>query len=86
MGVATACRVDERKFVGFSFKCDSRPEFAGHSIGYCFTDLMARLGFVSVNGSLTLCYLYRNSGGARGVMVNVVGIGYDDTSSNPGRD
>ena len=25
-------------------------------------------------------------GGARGVMVIVVGIGYDDTSSNPGRD
>ena len=25
-------------------------------------------------------------GGARGVMVIVVGIGQDDTSSNPGRD
>ena len=25
-------------------------------------------------------------GGARGVMVIVVGIGHDDTSSNPGRD
>ena len=28
------------------------------------------------------CYLY--CGGARGVMVIVVGIGHDDTSSNPG--
>ena len=27
-----------------------------------------------------------NYGGARGVMVIFVGIGYDDTSSNPGRD
>ena len=27
-----------------------------------------------------------NSGGARGVMVIVVGIGHDDTSSNLGRD
>ena len=26
------------------------------------------------------------SGGARGVMVIVVGNGHDDTSSNPGRD
>ena len=25
-------------------------------------------------------------GGARGVMVILVGIGHDDTSSNPGRD
>ena len=25
-------------------------------------------------------------GGARGVMVIVIGIGHDDTSSNPGRD
>ena len=51
MIVATACRVDERKF---SFECDSRPsvarswtlveegkEFAGQSIGYCFTGLVA---------------------------------------------
>ena len=57
MIVATACRVDEREFVCFSFERDSRPsvarswtvvveekEFAGQSIGYCFTDLMARLG------------------------------------------
>ena len=54
MIVATACHVGERKFVGFSFECDSRPsearswtlvdegkEFAGHSIGYCFTGLVA---------------------------------------------
>ena len=54
MIVVTACRVDERKFVGFSFECDSRPseerswtlaeegkEFVGHSIGYCITDLVA---------------------------------------------
>ena len=27
-----------------------------------------------------------NNGGARGVMVIVVGIGHDDTGSNPGRD
>ena len=25
-------------------------------------------------------------GGARGVMVIVIGVGHDDTSSNPGRD
>ena len=31
-----------------------------------------------------LTYIYK--GGARGVMVIVVGIGHDDTSSNPGRD
>ena len=57
MIVATACRVDERKFVSFFFERDSWPyvarswtlaveekDFAGQSIGYCFTDLMARLG------------------------------------------
>ena len=26
------------------------------------------------------------TGGARGVMVIVIGVGHDDTSSNPGRD
>ena len=59
----------------FSFERDSWPseerswtlaveekEFAGQSIGYCFTDLVARLGLVLLNGSLTQCYLYRNSG------------------------
>ena len=58
----------------FSFECDSRPsearswtlveegkEFAGHSIGYCFTGLAACL-LVLVYGSLTQCYLYCNSG------------------------
>ena len=30
--------------------------------------------------------LIKNNGGACGVMVIVVGIGHDDTSSNPGRD
>ena len=73
MIVATACRIDESLSV-FSFECDSWPsvarswtmaveekEFAGHSIGYCFTDLVPS-GFVFVNGSLTVCYLYRNSG------------------------
>ena len=31
--------------------------------------------------------VYKNNlGGARGVMVIVVGIGHGDTSSNPGRD
>ena len=35
-------------------------------------------GFLSVNSKL--------QGGARGVMVIVVGKGYGDTSSNPGRD
>ena len=35
-------------------------EFAGQSIGYYFTDLVAS-GFDLVNDSLTLCYLYRNS-------------------------
>ena len=29
---------------------------------------------------------HKTKGGARGVMVIVVGIGHDDTSSNPGRD
>ena len=63
---------------GFSFECDSRPsearswtlveegkEFAGHSIGYCFTGLVACvfvLLLVLVNGSLTLCYLYPTGG------------------------
>ena len=54
MIVATACRVDERSLSDFSFECDSRPsearswtlaveekEFAGQSIGYCFTGLVA---------------------------------------------
>ena len=58
---------------GFSFEFDSQPsvarswtlveegkEFAGQSIGYCFTGLVA-CGLVLVNGSLILCYLYRNS-------------------------
>ena len=59
---------------GFSFECDSwqseakswtlveeGKEFAGHSIGYCFTGLVACclvFVLVFVNGSLTLCYLY----------------------------
>ena len=54
MIVATACRVDERKFAGFFFKRNSRPsvarswtlvveekEFAGQSIDYCFTDFVS---------------------------------------------
>ena len=57
MIVATACRVDERSLSVFSFEDDSWPsvarswtlaveekEFAEQSIGYCFTDLMAKLG------------------------------------------
>ena len=54
MIVATASRIDERKFIGyFSFERDSRPsvawswtldveekEFARQSIGYCFTDFL----------------------------------------------
>ena len=63
---------------GFSFECVSRPsearswtlieegkEFAGQSIGYCFTGWVACglvLVFVCVNGSLTLCYLYPTGG------------------------
>ena len=61
---------------GFSFECDSRPsearswtlveegkEFVGHSIGYCFTGLVACvLVFILINGSLTLCYLYPTGG------------------------
>ena len=31
-------------------------------------------------------YLFRVQGGARGVMVIIVGNGHGDTSSNPGRD
>ena len=54
MIVATVCRVDERKFVVFSFERDSWPpvarswtlaveekEFARQIIGYCFTDFVA---------------------------------------------
>ena len=72
MIVATACRVGGRNLSGFSFERDSRPsvarswtliveekEFAGQSIGYCFTDLME--AWFS-RWSLTVCYLYRNSG------------------------
>ena len=60
---------------GFYFERDSWPsvarswtlvmeekEFARQSICYCFTDLMARLGLVLVNGSLTVCYLYPTGG------------------------
>ena len=62
---------------GFSFECNSRPsegrswtlveegkEFAGHSIGYCFTGLAAclRLCFcVSLCVSLCLCVWLPNS-------------------------
>ena len=58
MIVATACRVDERKFVGFFFWTGfaairslvmnlvvEEKEFAGQCIGYCFTALVAS-GFV----------------------------------------
>ena len=31
-------------------------------------------------------HIYNNYGGARGVMVIVIGNGHGDTSSNPGRD
>ena len=55
MIVATACRINERKFAGFfSFERDSQPsvarswtlaveekEFAGQSISHCFTDFVA---------------------------------------------
>ena len=71
MIVVTACRVDERKFVGLFFwtwfvarswtSVVEEKEFAGQSIGYCFTDLVA-FWLVLVNDSLTVCYLYRNSG------------------------
>ena len=61
---------------GFSFECDSRTsetrswtlveegkEFAGHSIGYWFTGLVACvLVLVCVYGSLTFCYLYPTGG------------------------
>ena len=60
---------------GFSFECDSRPskarswtlvdegkEFAGRSIGYCFTGLVACVVLVFVFGSLTLCYSYPTGG------------------------
>ena len=45
MIVVTACRVDERKFVGFFFwtLVEEGKEFAGHGIGYCFTGLVACL-------------------------------------------
>ena len=36
--------------------------------------------------SLALAYLYKNQGGAHGVVVIVVGNGHGDTSSDPGRD
>ncbi len=41
-------------------------------------ELFARFGVVDT--------LVSDNRGARGVMVIVVGIGHDDTSSNPGRD
>ena len=75
MTVATACRADERKFVGFFFwiwfedrswtLVEEGKEFAGHSIGYCFTGFVACCSvfvLVCVNGSLTLCYLYPTGG------------------------
>ena len=68
----------KESLLGFSFECDLRrsearswtlveegKEFAGHSIGYCFTGLVACvfvLLLVFINGSLTLCYLYPTGG------------------------
>ena len=39
-----------------------------------------------MNTPKTLNWYTNRDGGARGVMVIVVGIEHDDTSSNPGRD
>ena len=39
---------------------------------------------LTVNAMIAYYYLFYGS--ARGVMVIVVGIGHNDTSSNPGRD
>ena len=35
---------------------------------------------------ISTVHKYKEKGGARGVMVIVIGVGHDDTSSNPGRD
>ena len=44
--------------------------------------------FWDINGPITIHFLEKRAtlGGARGVMVTVVGNGHGDTSSNPGRD
>ena len=57
-----------------------------------FNKLIVHLLFVSVLVDNLLIiqlrnmYVYKNEGGARGVMVIVVGNGHGDTSSNPGLD
>ena len=51
---------------------------------YYFKDFYTKQNFI-----LSVSYLMaikRYSGGARGVMVIIVGNGHGDTSSNPGRD
>ena len=50
---------------------------------YC---LHCRRTFVQSGFQLTVTEWIKQSGGARGVMVIVVGHGHGDTSSNPGRD
>ena len=48
--------------------------------------LMVRFQFSRSAESGVDCHCYYSDGGARGVVVIVVGIGHGDTSSNPGRD
>ena len=53
------------------------------------TDLKVEVSFlifIQRKFSLFKRYIYIVTGGARGVMVIVVGTGHGDTSSNPGQD
>ncbi len=50
------------------------------NIAYIQRGMLSTMAIVMENGTNNL------SGGARGVMVIVVGNGYGNTSSNPGRD
>ena len=59
---------------------------------FVFKELTFNIAMLTMHVHLNKLYLdldlssISEFGGARGVIVIVVGIGHDDTSSNPGRD
>ena len=57
-------------------------------VGYCFQYLFKRVrSFFSKRFVRSqVMYIYSSYGGARGVMVIIVGNAHGDRSSNPGRD
>ena len=66
------------------FRCDIREHILGLYIRTGGAYMYAYELFLCI--CISIYKLYNKQGGARGIMVIVVGNGHGDTSSNPGRD